>query len=127
VSENLERLATGPKGPKGPKGDRGEGMTRGARHAVIFLFVFSMLLAGMGLLFTAREVNAVRAAGASTVQLCQAGNEARAQQIALWEFILRVSGPPRSARERAVTAAFIHHLHVIFAPRNCASLGQAAP
>ena len=38
------------------------GISRGARHAVVSLFVFSVLLATASLLFTSREVNQLRSA-----------------------------------------------------------------
>ena len=59
--ENGERLAV--QGPRGPQGERGEqGMTAGARRAVISLFAFTLVLAGLNLFWTAHEVNASRSA-----------------------------------------------------------------
>jgi len=122
-----ERLPRGPKGDKGDKGERGDGMTRGARHAVIFLFLLSLVLAGANLLFTSHETGlAVRAgqkasaADAAQVALCRAGNTARAEQVDLWDFIIRISKPPKTAQGRRVLAEFENHLRVVFAPRNCA-------
>ena len=128
-------VARGMKGDKGEPGPPGEGMTRGARHAVIFLFVLTLALAGANLLFTSHEVNAVRTAAASaqrasasTSQLCQSGNEARAQQVGLWQFIITISKPPpheSAAQERARLAAlrsFNAYLHRVFAPRDCRRL-----
>ena len=122
--------ATGPKGDKGERGRPGPSMTRNARRAIVSLFVLTLLLAGANLLFTAHEVNQVsvaaqkaETAAASQLALCRATNTARAEQAGLWEYIIRLSGP-RTARERAVRAQFTAHLHVIFAPRDCAALGK---
>lgn len=67
---------------------------------------------------------------ASVVQLCQAGNDARAQQIGLWTYILGISKPPayQTAAQRRqhdqVVAKFEAHLHHVFAPRNCQHPGR---
>jgi len=111
-------------------------MTPGALRASVFLLLFSLALAAANLLFTAREVNGVRAAethaaraSASVVQLCLLGNESRAQQIILWEHIITIAQPPpgetpaqRRAR-LATTRAFVIYLHKVFAPRNCNAPG----
>lgn len=129
-----ETLFTGQPGPKGDKGDRGEGMTRGARHAVIVLFCLTLALAGANLLFTAHYVTSTvrasqkataasqeaAAAAAAQVAACHAANTARAEQTDLWTFIIRISKPPGTARQRKVLAEFERHLSVVFAPRNCA-------
>ena len=107
-------------------------MTSGAKRAFITLLVISFAIGGANLLFTAREVSATRAAGiaavraaASVVQLCQSGNEFRAQQVTLWEHIIAISQPPpheTRAQKRARLAtvrAFGAYLHQVFAPRNC--------
>ena len=136
-----ETLFTGQPGPKGDKGDRGEGMTKGARKAIIFLFCFAVALSAVNLLASVHYANsAVRAsqkataakaaaavaaqqaaaASAGQVALCRAGNTARAEQVALWTFIIRLSKRPRSAQQRQVIAEFEHHLRIVFAPRSCA-------
>ena len=115
-------------------------MTRGARRAVVFLFVLSFVLAAASFAAASHEANSAATARASAAQakaeaasaraeqlaLCRAGNEARAEQVNLWEFVIRLS-PARSARQRAVQAEFVHHLHAIFAPRDCAALGRSKP
>jgi hypothetical protein len=59
--ENLERmvsLARGPKGEEGTQGERGErgqrgeGMTRGTRRAIVFLFALTVALSAASILFT---------------------------------------------------------------------------
>jgi len=109
-------------------------ITPGAKRATATLFVLVLALSGANLEFTAREVNAVRAAEvssarstASVVQLCQLGNTARAQQVNLWDHIVTISQPPpheTPAAERKRLAdirAFIAYVHRVFAPRNCAA------
>ena len=62
---------------------------------------------------------------ASVTQLCRAGNEARAQQVILWEHILRIARAPAHetpahARDRLATErAFEAYVHKVFAPRDC--------
>ena len=65
---------------------------------------------------------------ASILQLCQAGNEARAQQVALWEKLVTLSTPPprETAEARAqrmhLTVVFLAYVRQVFAPRNCAAI-----
>ena len=63
-------------------------------------------------------------ADSAQLALCQSSNVARAQQIDLWEFLIHLSPPPRTARGRELIAKFEHHLHVVYAPRDCAALGK---
>lgn len=58
-------------------------------------------------------------AAANSVALCRAGNIARAEQVDLWTFIIRLSKRPRTAQQRQVIAEFEHHLREVFAPRSC--------
>ncbi len=108
-------------------------MTSGAKRAFLTLLVISFALAGANLEFTAREVNGVRTAEAtaarsvaSVVQLCQLGNESRAQQVTLWEHLVTISKPPphetaAQRRERLATIrVFIAYVQRVFAPRDCA-------
>jgi hypothetical protein len=56
-----ERLA-GPRGPQGNQGERGtEGLSSPVRRALVFLFALSVAVAGVGLFWTAHEVNTSRA------------------------------------------------------------------
>lgn len=56
-----ETLFAGQPGPKGDKGDRGEGMTKGAKQAIVFLFAMTLVLAVANLLFTAHYTNDTQA------------------------------------------------------------------
>jgi hypothetical protein len=100
-------------------------MTRGALYATVFLFLFSLALAAANLLFTSALVHRAEANTASITQLCQAGNEARQQQIDLWAFVIQISPPPphqtpaQAAQRAHVLHRFALRLHKIFAPRNC--------
>ena len=100
-------------------------MSQGARYAVVFLFLLTLFLAAANLLFTSTLVGRVNATKASVTQLCEAGNEARQQQIDLWAFIIQISPPPphetkaQAAQRRHVLHQFALHLHTIFAPRDC--------
>lgn len=101
-------------------------MTKGARWAAIGLLGLTLIVGGGNLWATYDQVSAVRAAtaraghaAATVTQLCQAGNEARAQQTGLWNYIIHLSAPPRTPVQRARVAQFERHLHQVFAPRNC--------
>ena len=100
-------------------------MTRNALYAVVFLFFLTLAIGTANLLFTSVLVNRVDVTKASVIQLCQSGNDARAQQVQLWEFVIHISKPPphetpahRAQRERTV-AQFVTHLHHVFGLRNC--------
>ena len=67
----------------------------GAARSVVFLFLLSLLLAAGNYLLSASAVRRATASAASTVQLCRAGNEARAQQVTLWEELVALPPPPR--------------------------------
>ena len=105
-------------------------MTRGARYAVVFLFVLTLAVGTANLLFTSALVNRVSTAKASVVQLCQLGNESRAQQITLWTHLVVVSRPPPhetvADRTRRVktTREFIAYVKRVFMPRNSQKVGN---
>jgi hypothetical protein len=100
-------------------------MTRGARYSVVFLFVLSFLLAGGSYWLSVSATHNAVANRASIVQLCQAGNESRAQQVTLWTRLVAISQPPphetaAERRQRAKTIrVFIAYVRRLFAPRNC--------
>ena len=62
---------------------------------------------------------------ASLTQLCQTGNEFRAQQVQLWTHIIEISAPPpRETAEQhqariALLASFRQYLRKVFAARDC--------
>jgi len=111
-------------GPRGQKGERGEpGLPRAVARAVVTLFLINaVLIAGAYLFIThaAREASGARAA---QMALCRSSNTARANEVNLWEFLIHLSQPPKTAQGREVLARFEHHLHTVFAPRDCAHLG----
>ena len=63
-AEDAERLiARGEKGDQGAQGERGDrGLGPAVRRAVLFLFVFSVILSVGGLFWNAHQVNTSRAA-----------------------------------------------------------------
>ena len=102
-------------------------MTPGALRAVLTLFVVTLLLSGVNVVFTAHEVNRASTAAASVVQLCQAVNDSNSRQVALWDHLVLISRPPahetpaaRRAR-LATTREFLSYVRKTFAPRNCSS------
>jgi hypothetical protein len=61
VSEQEKRLAV--QGPKGDRGERGTaGLSKSVRRALVFLFVFAVVLSGLDLFWSAHEANSTRAA-----------------------------------------------------------------
>lgn len=71
-----------------------------------------------------RATQSASDANSAQLALCQSSNVARHQQIDLWDFLIHLSGPPRTAKGRKLIGAFEHHLEVVYAPRNCAALGK---
>jgi hypothetical protein len=63
-------------------------------------------------------------ANGAQLALCQAGNTSRAQQADLWEFLIHLS-PPKTEQGKKLIATFEHHLHAVFAPRDCSRLGRS--
>ncbi len=93
------------------------------RKFILFDIIVTILLSGIG----GGVVHAIQSANhanSAQLALCQAGNTSRAQQANLWEFLIRLSGPPKTAQGRRLIATFEHHLHVVFAPRDCSHLGR---
>jgi hypothetical protein len=102
-------------------------ITPGAARAVVTLFVLSFLLSGAAYWLAVRAVDGQVRSRASVVQLCQAGNESRAQQVTLWTHLVAISTPPphetpaARARRQKLTREFLAYVRQVFAPRNCAA------
>src|SRR5690348_4538331 len=100
-------------------------ISRGAAQAFVFLSVLTLVLAGASSWVSVRAVQEQVRSRASVVQLCQAGNESRAQQVTLWTHLVSISAPPphETAAQKAVREArvreFLGYVHQVFAPRNC--------
>ena len=100
-------------------------ITPGAARAVVVLFVLAFVLAGSSFWLSVRTVQGQIRSRASVVQLCQAGNESRAQQVTLWTHLIQISMPPphetpaqKAARAKLVRE-FLAYVRKVFAPRNC--------
>jgi hypothetical protein len=100
-------------------------ISRGAARAFVVLSVLTLLLAGASSWLSVRTVQGQIRSRASVVQLCQAGNESRAQQVTLWTHLVQVSAPPphQTAAQRkqrqALTRQFLAYVRKVFAPRDC--------
>jgi hypothetical protein len=100
-------------------------MPAAVRYAFVFVSVLTLLLAGASYFFATRAVRGEVASRASVVQLCQAGNEARAQQVTLWTHLVAMNAPPphetaaQKARREALTRQFLGYVRHVFAPRDC--------
>ncbi len=101
-------------------------ISRGAARAVVTLFVLSFLLSGGAYWLSVRAVQGEVRSRASVVQLCQAGNESRAQQVTLWTHLIAISRPPphetpaQRARRQQVIREFLGYVRQVFKARNCA-------
>jgi hypothetical protein len=116
----------GPKGDRGATGKRGrQGLPWSIRYAIVSLFALAFLLAAASSWLSVRTVRGEVANRASVTQLCQAGNESRAQQVTLWTHLVQISAPPQhetAAQKRqrqALTRQFIGYIRQVFAPRDC--------
>lgn len=103
-------------------------ISQGAARAFAVLSILTVLLSGAAYWFAQRAVQGEIASRATVVQLCEAGNTARAQQQALWEHIIAISVPPphetpaqKQHRELAVRK-FEAYVRTVFAKRNCQQL-----
>lgn len=95
------------------------------RWFVVFDIALTVLLAATGFLSVHAADQASRVNSAQ-LALCRAGNVARHQQVQLWDYVVHLS-PPKTKQAREVTVKFEHHLHAIFAPRDCTRLGNSKP
>src|SRR6516162_7693555 len=99
-------------------------ISRGAARAIIVLFALSFLLSGASWWLSLRAVNGAVTSRASVMQLCQAGNDARAQQVILWTHLIATAVPPahetpaQRQQRQAVTARFLAYVRGVFAPRD---------
>lgn len=100
-------------------------ISRGAARAFVFLSVLTLLLAGASAWISIRAVQGGISSRASVVQLCQAGNDSRAQQITLWTHLAAISTPPphetpaQAQRRLALVRQLLGYVRQVFAPRNC--------
>lgn len=106
-------------------------MTSRARYAVVFLFVLTFAVSGLAYGLSTAAIDRAVASRASIIQLCQLGNESRAQQVVLWSRLVAIAAPPpgetpaeRAQREKT-TRGFLAYVHRLFAPRDCA--GKLSP
>jgi hypothetical protein len=93
------------------------------RAFIVFDVLLTILLAVTGVA-SVHAVRSANSANSAQLALCQAGNEARAQQIGLWTYVLSISKKPETAQQQKNIEAFKQHLNVIFAPRDCSHLGR---
>lgn len=100
-------------------------VTRGAKQAAIILAVIMVALTAGNYLLASSAVRKATANAVSVQQLCQSGNEFRAEQVSLWMYLISLSPPPpgetpaaRAQRVKTIQA-FTAYIHQVFAPRNC--------
>src|SRR5204863_8152593 len=97
-----------------------------AAQAIVILFALAFLLAGASFWLSVRTVQGQITSRASVVQLCQAGNESRAQQVTLWTHLVAISRPPphetaaQKRQRQALIREFLAYVRKVFARRDCA-------
>jgi uncharacterized iron-regulated membrane protein len=75
----------------------------------------------------ARNATAADAAlHAAQVSGCQAGNQERAGELALWTYLFHAS-KPASSQQAAAIAKFMDLVNSTFAPRNCSAVYSLTP
>ena len=103
-------------------------VSQGTARAFVFLAVVTILAAGVSSWFAVRAVRGEITSRASVVQLCETGNDFRAQQVTLWSHIIAISAPPpkeTAAQHRqrvALIASFQRYVRQVFATRDCSKL-----
>lgn len=108
-----------------PKPRQYRTVSEGAVRAVVVLFIISFIVSGASAWVAVRAVLGEIDSRASVVQLCQAGNDSRAQQITLWTHLAQISVPPphetaaQTERRLALVRQLIGYVRKVFAPRDC--------
>lgn len=69
---------------------------------------------------------AEQALHSAQVSGCESGNQSRAGELAVWDYLLKAS-KPTSAKQAAQLAAFDQFLKATFAPRDCAVVYALKP
>jgi hypothetical protein len=102
-------------------------MPAGVVRGFVFLSLLALLLSGASSWVSVRAVQGEVSSRASVVQLCQAGNESRAQQVTLWTHLVAISAPPphetpaqKAARAKTVRE-FLAYVRQVFKARDCAA------
>lgn len=100
-------------------------ISRGAARAFVFLSVLTFLLAAGSYWLAVRAVHGEVTNRATVVQLCETGNDFRAQQVTLWTHLIATSAPPphqTTAQKRqrdAFIAGFMQFVRKVFKARDC--------
>jgi len=103
-----------------------EGQKQGTWLAILIIAMTVSIL--IGVLFSIYAVNRATSSRATVQELCISGNDSRAQQVQLWEFVITLSvAPPNETHaEKAArlnrVREFRAYLHKVFAPRDCTRL-----
>ena len=103
-------------------------VSQGTARAFVFMAVLSFLLSAAAGVIAVRAVQGEIRAKASVVQLCQAGNDSRAQQLTLWLHLIAISVPPahqtaeQKAQRAKLIASFLAYVRSVFSPRDCSHL-----
>jgi len=100
-------------------------ISRGAARAVVFLFALTFLLSAGSYWLSVRAVHGEITNRATVVQLCQAGNDSRAQQVTLWTHLIAISQPPphetaaQKRQRQATITGFLQFVRKVFKARDC--------
>jgi len=95
--------------------DRAAGLARTHPFLLSLIVLLAVVIPGF-----VRQQQTIDQQHKDQVTLCRSGNEARANQIDLWTFIITLAAEPHPTPvQRQRVAALERRLHEIFAPRDC--------
>jgi len=118
------------RGPRGERGERGPGMPVAVMRGFVFLSLLTLLLAGASSWFSVRAVRGEVSNRATIMQLCETGNDFRADQVTLWTHLAAISTPPphetaaQTARRLALVRQLLAYVRKVFAPRDCTASSE---
>lgn len=107
----------GPRGQRGERGEQGKAgangprLPRGVAYAVVFLFVLTLALTGVNLLFTAHEVNRVRAQFAAQAAVSRHQGELVEQKLCTSFGRLAALRPPPGNPKQNPSRAYLQDQH----------------
>jgi hypothetical protein len=70
---------------------------------------------------------AAKVAEQDNKNLCMSSNVNRAQETGLWDFLFDLAGPAKTKEGAKLDAEFLHHVAVLFAPRDCSHVNPGTP
>jgi hypothetical protein len=104
---------------------RDRAASRRTRHLAIGLavsIVLDVVLTVVVALLTVSALSQNSTLHASQLASCASSNDTRAEQRQLWQYLFQLSGPPRTAVQKAQEQKFLSFVDSTFAPVDCAKV-----